>query len=42
MRDASRTPDPELTAEERELGMDRDITRRDVRALIEGVAELGQ
>ena len=29
MIDPSRTPDPDLTAEERDLGMDRDITRRD-------------
>ena len=44
MRDASRTPDPELTAEERELGIDLDITRRDFLntvALGTGAALLG-
>jgi spermidine dehydrogenase len=29
MNDESKNPDPELTAEERDLGMDADITRRD-------------
>src|SRR5579862_8978829 len=48
MADASRTPDsapdPKLTAEERDLGMDRDITRRDFLntvALGTGAALLG-
>src|ERR1700683_628894 len=44
MTDASRTPDSELTAEERDLGMDRDITRRDFLntvALGTGAALLG-
>ena len=44
MTDASHTPEPELTAEERELGMDRDITRRDFLntvALGTGAALLG-
>ena len=45
MTNASRTPDQELTAEERDLGMDRDITRRDFLnavALGTGAALLGR
>ncbi len=44
MTNASHTPEPELTAEERDLGMDRDITRRDFLntvALGTGAALLG-
>src|ERR1700722_18446786 len=44
MTDASRTPEPELTPEERDLGMDRDLSRRDFLntvALGTGAALLG-